>query len=806
MSVAYRNRSGEFAVLPFLLLLTIFFLGAIAPAQAANRMVGYYVEWAVYARNYEPADIPLKNLTHINFAFVNVAASGELQVADDYADFNMQFQAKNGFPAEKGLFNRLRSLKELYPGVKVLISLGGANSSSSFPTVAADASLRATFAASCAAWVSDQGLDGIDIDWEFPQASDKANFVALLQAVRDALDAKGQENGKEYLLTIAGPAGAGSMGGFDFPVVAALVDWINVMTYDYYGSWNTRTGFNAPLYEDSASPDTDKNMLNIVYTMNAYLNGGVPAGKLVLGMPLYGRSWENVPDTDNGLYQSGQAGPATGVNGNWEGGVFDYWRIVELLQGEYTSYWNDNAKVPWLYGPNITSGLGNGMFVSYDDRQSVGLKTDYLLSNSMGGAMFWELSGDVRDADASTSIVPYVAGKLGVKNNGPEVVSNLLWHKKSNGLTSCWDLNNNLQLEDTQTANGWKMLNQNCSLPDPWWYVAFVDLDGEGASVDGSVPATAYLVFWANPETRMLQVRRLQENYALVSEESGKGWEDVSASAYPSDYELRGVIRHQSSNILFWQNQNGQVVWWKLDNQGRLLNTEQGSGWGFVSDTTLAAHWTLLAPYVANGELSLLWRGNDGDSGKQIVAWKLDDALNLVSETEGEGWFRVADKVLPEGGWRFVDSGEFDGRSTLFWQNQESRKVVYWRLGDDGRLLDQTEGSGWGFLDRNLSIGRTYLAMGLLDAGEERALIWLDTSNGETLYWKLAGSGVLKNRDKNDGWGVIFEAESSGSSQAADASGTVSPASWKSEFQSWAETHFTPRLESEICLFCQPDD
>ena len=668
--------------------------------------------------------------------------------------------------------------------------------------------MRTTFAASCANWISDQGLDGVDIDWEYPQATEQENFVALLQALRDALDAKGQENGKDYLLTIAGPAGEGNMGGYDFPSVAALVDWINIMGYDYYGSWNSITGFNAPLYEDPASPSSEKAVFNIDYTVSAYLNGGMSADKLVLGMPLYGRSWENVPDTDNGLYQSGQVGPATGTNGNWEGGLFDYWRIVELLQGDYTSNWNDSAQVPWLYGPNITSGLANGMFVSYDDIQSIGLKTDYLLEKSLGGAMFWELSGDVRDATASTSIVPYVAGKLGVENSEPAVVSNLLWHKKSTGKTACWDLNNNLQLEDTETENGWKMLLENASLTDPWWYVAFVDLDGAGSSVDGDAPDTAYLVFWANPETRMLQVWRLQEDYSLVSTEEGKGWENVSATAYPEGYELRGVIRNDKRNILFWQNQKQQVVWWKLDNQGLLPNTQQGSGWGFVSETTLSDQWTLLAPYTANGDLSLLWRGSVGDSGKQIVAWKLDDDLTLSNETEGEGWFQVAENVLPEGGWRYVDAGTFDGRDTLFWQNQQTRKVVYWRLGDDGRLLNTVEGSGWGFLSRDLSVSNTFLAMGLLDVEEESALIWLNTSNGLTAYWKLTGPGVLKNEDKNDGWGIISEATSSGSSQTrtGEYTETASTGTWKSEFQSWAATHFTPRLESELCLFCQPDE
>jgi chitinase len=410
---------------------------AVCAQAASRRVIGYYVQWATYARNYEPADIPAAKLTHINYAFVEVRNSGELYSIDEYADFQKVYPAKNGLPAQTeaqseqnlaGNFGRLRDLKTLYPRLKVLISLGGWGWDGPFSVVAADPARRAVFAASCAAWVKEQGMDGIDIDWEFPVPSEKADFTALLQAVRQALLDQGQLDGKTYLLTVAAPAGPSSMAGYDIAALASIVDWFNLMTYDYHGStWDSTTGFNAPLYADPGDPSPQKATLNIDWTVNAYLSGGAPAGQLILGLPLYGRSWEVVADVNHGLYQTGQAGPNTGTNGNWENGVIDYWRVLQLAQGgSYSRYWNSGSLVPFLYGPNITVGLTGGMFLSYDDPQSVREKVSYLKSKNLGGAMFWELSGDVHNAADPDSLVGLVAQALLIAPVNPGVLLLLL--------------------------------------------------------------------------------------------------------------------------------------------------------------------------------------------------------------------------------------------------------------------------------------------------------------------------------------------------------------------------------------------
>ena len=397
-------------------------VGATGSRAASYRVIGYFAQWGIYERDYEPADIPAAKLTHINYAFAEVRDTGEIYSIDTYADFQMVFPAKNGLPAQTweesenlqaGNFGRLRDLKALYPHLKVLLALGGWGWDGTFSGVAADPAKRATFAASCASWVEAQGLDGIDIDWEYPAASDRENVTALLQAVRAELDSLGSKNGRQYYLSVATPSSEANLVGFDIPTVVTVVDWINLMTYDYHGSWDYTTGFNAPLYGDPADPSSTWDIFNVSYTVDLYLTMGVPASQLNLGLPLYGRSWEAVADTNHGLYQSGQPGPNTGADGNWETGMFDYWRVVQLSQdGQYTRYWSGSSRVPYLYGPNISSGLSGGMFLSYDDTQSVGEKVDYLKSKGLGGAMFWELSGDIRDSSDPNSLVGLVSKNL----------------------------------------------------------------------------------------------------------------------------------------------------------------------------------------------------------------------------------------------------------------------------------------------------------------------------------------------------------------------------------------------------------
>ena len=339
----------------------------IIPSPSAYKIVGYLAGWNVDGkRNYRIADIPADKVTHLNYAFADVSPDG-LCVTDDPR-------------GDSANFAELQKLKQRYPQLKTLISLGGADGSKYFPVAAKAADSRKQFVASCVRFMQDNGFDGIDIDWEFPSnADEKQNYTAMLSEFRAQLGAKN-------LLTIAAPAGPEDYTGVAWSAIARDLDWINLMTYDFAGSWSSMTNFDAPLYASSTESSKGKNAktYNDNSTVLAYIAAGVPANKILLGVPFYGRGWKGVADTNHGLYQKFDGVP----NGTAGDGAFDYRDIQQNYLSTYTRYWSDEAQVPWLYNPSTQ------IMISYDDPESIGIKADYAHAKKLGGVMIWEISTD----------------------------------------------------------------------------------------------------------------------------------------------------------------------------------------------------------------------------------------------------------------------------------------------------------------------------------------------------------------------------------------------------------------------------
>jgi GH18 family chitinase len=361
-------------------------------------VIGYYPSW-VAERNVFVKDIPAQKLTHINYAFSNVSENGECVPGDPAADAQRTYSANesvNGLDdAESadfhGNFNQLLELKQKYPDLKVLISIGGWSWSGNFPAAAQDDASRQRFAASCIDLYLKhyKGVfDGLDVDWEYPVSGgltpgspeDKKNFTLLLSELRRQLDDLGAQEGRSYLLTIAAPVGPGNIRNLELDEIASTVDWINLMTYDFHGTWDSTTNFNAPLFR--ASNDPADASLNVDAVVQAYLSAGVPAEKLVLGVPFYGKGWSGVSDVDDGLYQ-----PASGAApGTWEAGAYDFNDIQKNHLSSGKRHWDSEAYVPWLYDPE------SKIFISYDDAQSLQAKAGYARDTGLAGIMIWELS------------------------------------------------------------------------------------------------------------------------------------------------------------------------------------------------------------------------------------------------------------------------------------------------------------------------------------------------------------------------------------------------------------------------------
>ncbi|TFE23522.1 glycoside hydrolase family 18 protein [Cohnella luojiensis] len=357
-------------------------IAASVPQSTTNptyKIVAYYPSWAPY-QNFPVRKIAAASVTHINYAFANIQ-EGKVVMGDPWTD--------------KSNFQQLRTLKQANPKLKTLISVGGWTWSGRFSNVAISKYSRDRFADSAVKFIRDNGFDGVDIDWEYPvtgglasnktRPEDKRNFTFLLQAIRNKLDAAQVKDDRTYLLTIAAGAFTGYVNNTEIAKVSSIVNWINLMTYDYHGDWDKKSNHHAPLYADPKDPTSAKS--NINHTVTTILKAGAPSKKLVLGIPLYGRSWTNCGSTQQGLYQS----CGGGTKGVIAKGIHEYGNLEKqgwINSQGFARYWNAAAKVPWLYKKST------GTFITYEDKESIAHKAGYIKSKGLGGAMLWEISQD----------------------------------------------------------------------------------------------------------------------------------------------------------------------------------------------------------------------------------------------------------------------------------------------------------------------------------------------------------------------------------------------------------------------------
>ncbi|MEK3884565.1 glycosyl hydrolase family 18 protein [Paenibacillus sp. PL2-23] len=353
---------------------------------ADKAVIGYYTGWSTYS-GHQIADIDGSRLTHINYAFANIGQNLQIELGDKHADVEKRFAGDTAQEPYYGNFNQLRKLKQRYPHLKTFISVGGWSWSGKFSDAALSDASRTAFAESAVAFITRYGFDGVDIDWEYPvaggeasnakRAEDKQNFTLLLKKLREKLDAQGKKDGKSYLLSIAGASGSFYRSNVELSKLQQYVDFVQVMSYDFHGIWDSKTGLNAPLHRDPGSVFAHES--SVEDAMQGYMKAGVPPSKLVMGVPFYGYKYDAVTHTNKGLYQSFKGGKSV-----------TYGQIMSSYLGKgYTRYLHPVSKVPYLF--NGTS------FISYDDPESIGYKAAYIKANGLAGAMIWSLTHDSDD-------------------------------------------------------------------------------------------------------------------------------------------------------------------------------------------------------------------------------------------------------------------------------------------------------------------------------------------------------------------------------------------------------------------------
>ncbi|MCC5666496.1 hypothetical protein LC653_21910 [Nostoc sp. CHAB 5784] len=365
------------------------------PSPMNNQYVvaGYLPSWGI-SNTTNTATIPVNKLTHLFYAFADVDTEGNVKLSQD---------------GEDGDINVLKCLKAQNPKLKILISIGGAGEND-FSSAASTPQSRIFFAQSAINFMKSNGFDGIDINWEFPKKEENSNYTQLLGELRQQLNNASTTDGKKYLLTTALSASPYQLSPSDYAdapydlnstvlkTTSEYVDFINVMAYDYHGSWENTTNHQAALYKSNSDQSYNSDKLNADWSVKKYLSAGVEAKDIVLGVPLYSPTWAGVePGSNNdGLFQS-----ATSVND-----PLLYKDIHDQVgTNGYQYYWDDSAKVPYIYNSQKQE------FSTYEDKQSVLGKVNYVEEQGLGGIFFWQLLGDLPITHPD-SLVNVAAGNL----------------------------------------------------------------------------------------------------------------------------------------------------------------------------------------------------------------------------------------------------------------------------------------------------------------------------------------------------------------------------------------------------------
>ncbi|MGL5676080.1 MAG: glycosyl hydrolase family 18 protein [Cellulosilyticaceae bacterium] len=420
-------------------------------AEALQRkIVGYFPSWAYkdpVQGNFMVTDLQWDDLTHIQYSFAGVDPKTNkiylLSEADEYAATKEDFSAYGPLMHEgkevnldptlpyKGHFNLMQVMKKQYPDVKVVISVGGWAASTGFYTMMdTDAGIN-TFADSCVDFIRKYGLDGVDIDFEYPSATStsgnptdqhlaeprrktiNARYNKMMKTLREKLDKASLEDGKYYSLSAAVAASAWVLGGVTDSEYAQYLDFLSVMSYDFHGAWNGYVGNLANIYMDSNDPETEGQIRDYLAMEWAYdyYRGVLPPEKILMGIPYYTRGHEKVkkqPGAATGLHGTAAKtlitergwgadkecnvwGDDDDGNGSIDAsGANPLWHVLNLMDANsnYVEYWDDNGKVPYIWNEERAT------FLSYENERSIAERVKFIDEKNLGGALIWVMNGD----------------------------------------------------------------------------------------------------------------------------------------------------------------------------------------------------------------------------------------------------------------------------------------------------------------------------------------------------------------------------------------------------------------------------
>jgi len=314
--------------------------------------------------------IDVWRLSHINYAFIDIKDNRAWLHNEATDTINLR---------------KLSELKKINPGLKILISIGGWTWSKNFSDATLTDSSTKNFALSAVSIVSKFNLDGIDIDWEYPgmigdnnkyRPEDKEHYTLLFKELREGLDSLSRTTQMKYFVTTAVGGSQSYIDHTEMDKVQQYTDFINIMSYDYAGGWDSISGHHTNLYTSSS----DSNQSSAHKSIQAFIAAGVPASKIVIGLAFYGKGWEMESTENNGLYRKALKSS--------RGGGFTYLKDSLINKNGFKEYWDGAARAPYLFNSE------KKIFITYDNERSVKDKCKYVKKYDLAGVMFWEYNSD----------------------------------------------------------------------------------------------------------------------------------------------------------------------------------------------------------------------------------------------------------------------------------------------------------------------------------------------------------------------------------------------------------------------------